>query len=162
MDSIGCTGSVQDDGRWVGEVVTEPHLVGPPGIVQGGIASALALVAARTAVPGAPPVTSIESRLHLPTPAGVPVTVVAEREGVGRHHVEVRAGDRTTATSTVVLAGHEDTPRAADLVALASGPLPAPEPQAVFGDCWVCGEDNPRGLRLAPAFARPDVVLQSW
>ena len=163
MQTIRCEGAPDGGGGWTGRLTTAAHLVGPPGIVQGGIASALGLVVARTAVPDPAPVTSIDARLHRPTPAGTELVVRSTRDGIGTHVVEVGGADGSpTVTSTVVLAGHEVTPRVADLVAMAAGPVPPPEPQEVFTDCWVCGTGNPEGLHLSPGFSRPDVVLQSW
>lgn len=163
MDGIEVLdGRLDDEGRWHGTLHVADHLVGPPAIVQGGIASTLAVAAVRAADPGAAPVTTVDARLHRPTPAGRDLAVTSVRTAVGRHDVEVTAGGATTVTATVVMAGPADPPHVPDLVALADGPIPEPYHQDAFPGCWVCGPDNADGLQLLPSFARPDVVRQSW
>lgn len=155
-------GELLDDGRMRRTVTTADHLVGPPDIVQGGVAAGLCLVAARAADEVGAPVGTIDARLHRPTPVATPLVTTSTRAGAGRHEVEVAAGGEVTVTGTVAMLGHDPAPRVPDLVALAEGELPSPQPQDQYPWCWVCGPGNEHGLGLHPAYARRDVVRQGW
>jgi len=138
------------------------HLHGPPGYLQGGLCAGVLLGAARRLDPIAAPPTSVDVALHAPTPLGERLGVVAHRYGAGEHQLELVHGDTTTVSGTVHLTGHELASRAFDLMSLATVGLPAPQRQEVFPLCWVCGPDNPDGLRLLPGWHAPGQFVVPW
>jgi len=135
---------------------------GPTGILQGGFAAALPLVAAQAVdVFGAPP-TYLHSRLHRPTPLSARLTATLEPDGAGRHRVTVRNGDQITVTGEVELAGSDATPRVADLAPLATVMLPMAQPQFEYPNCVVCGTENPVGLKVVPHPRPGDQNVAPW
>lgn len=139
------------DGWVVRGLRTGPDLDGPEGILQGGFAASLPLLAARLADTFEAPITSIASRLHAPTPLDAELSVALRpADGTARHEVQIRDGDTLLVSAIVELAGHEPAPRAGDLLALADVPLPPPEPSDAYVHCWVCGSDpsHPHAQRL--------------
>lgn len=139
------------DGWLVRSLWIPPALDGPQGILQGGLAATVPLVAARLADTFGAPITSITSRLHAPTPLRRAVTAALRpAEGTARHEVQIRDGGRLLVSSTVELAGHEPAPRCGDLLELAAVALPAPERSDAYPHCFVCGSapSHPHAQRL--------------
>lgn len=162
------------------------HLCGPPGILQGGLATALLARAVAATVGGTP--IRVRARLHRPTPTGSSVGVVVSREpadhtGAGRTD-EAATGPATTWSCRVVadpaasgldeervlVSGHvategrvDDVGEHDDLVSIA-GREPLPRPQAVPAapDCVVCGARNPHGLHLFPGWYPDGAVVEAW
>lgn len=129
-------------GGWLVRAFRARHgLDGPTGILQGGLASAVPLVAARLGDTFGAPLTRVESRLHAPTPLGRELQLALRpgSGGVAHHEVELRDGDQVLVTGEVELAGHEPAPQVADLAELAHVPLPPQRPVDDYPDCWVCG-----------------------
>lgn len=151
------------DGTVESRAYAPEHLVGPAGILQGGLASGLLLAAARAADRfGAPP-TSVDARLHAPTPVDKYLRARAKRTAGAHYDAEVLDGDTVLVSGTVELGGHDPTPRVPDLAALAAVPLPDAQPEAsVAPACWVCGRDNPHGLHLYPAWTPDGSIVQGW
>lgn len=143
----------------------EPGLDGPAGILQGGLASAVPTAAARLADPFGAPLTSVTSRLHAPTPLGVDLTMALRpADGVARHDVELRDGDRLLVSATVELAGRDPVPSIPDLAELATRPLPELTLHDEYPECFVCGPDNPHphAQRCAMGHVGHDAVVLPW
>jgi len=150
--------STDADGWTVRDLIARPGLDGPNGVLQGGFAVGVAEAIARQVDPHGAALTSIEARLHAPTPLGRPLQArVRPAEGVARYAVETRDGDRLLVSSVVELAGHEPGPGPADLRELAAAPVPEPEPQYAFPRCFVCGPEpeHELALRLHPQLLSP-------
>jgi hypothetical protein len=156
---------VSDDG-WLTRTLRVPSgLDGPPGILQGGFAAGLSAVIARAADRFNAPLTSIDARLHAPTPLERDLDArVRPTDTVARYAVELRAGEQLLVSAEVELAGREVTARAVDLLELATVPLPAPSPQHEFPTCWVCGSApvHPHALQLHPRYVGGDAVSIPW
>lgn len=140
----------------------EGHLNGPPDVVQGGIAAAMLLLAARAVDPFGAPVTSVDARLKAPTPTETVVHGLVSRTQAAIYEVETQLDGDVLVEGTVELAGHDPVPRVADLAHLATVPLPEPVPQYAAPDCWVCGPDNPHGLHLHPAWTPDGAIVQGF
>jgi predicted thioesterase len=138
------------------------HLNGPPAVVQGGIAAGMLLAAARSVDRFGAPVTSIDARLMAPTPTDTGVQAFVSRVAGATYEVETRIDGRELVAGTVELAGHDPIPRIADMMHLATVPLPEPQPQYAAPDCWVCGPDNPHGLHLHPAWTPDGAIVQGF
>lgn len=157
--------SVSEDGWLVRELVADDRLHGPPGILQGGFAAGVLGDIARAADPYGAPLTSVDARLHAPTPLGrVLQARVRATDVAARYEVETRDGDTLLVSGEVELAGHETAARAYDLLELATVPLPPAEPQHAFPTCWVCGPDpvHPLGQRLHPRTVDARSVSIPW
>jgi hypothetical protein len=150
------------DGAVRRRLATPPHLHGPTGILQGGLAAGVLAEAARLADRFGAPLTSIDARLRRPTALDAEVTVEVRRTAAARFDVRTLHGEDELVTGTVEFAGHDPAPRVADLVELGRVPLPRQERQDRFPDCWVCGPDHPDGLHLLPAWHAPDLVSIPW
>lgn len=153
------------DGWLVREFRAAPGLDGPPGVLQGGFSAGIPLAVARLADRFGAPITSLEARLHAPTPLDRPLQArVRPTEQAARYDVETRDGDTLLVSATVELAGHEPAARAYDLLELATVPLPEAEPQHIFPHCWVCGPEphHPHGQRIHPRLHREGEVSQPW
>lgn len=154
-----------EDGWLVRDLTIPDGLDGPPGILQGGFAAGLLASIARSADAFGAPLTTVEARLHAPTPLDRRVRArLRAIGGVARTEVEVHDGDRLLVGGTVELAGHEPPPLALDLLELATVPLPAPVPQQEYPTCVVCGAHprHPVGFRLHPRYGPGDTVVQPW
>ncbi len=153
------------DGWLEREFVAPPGLDGPPDVLQGGFSAAVTMAAARLADRFDAPVTSLEARLHAPTPLGRTLQVrVRPTEQAARYEVESRDAGRLLVSAEVELAGHEPAARAFDLLELATVPLPEAQPQYIFPTCWVCGPEpsHPHGQRIHPRLHREGEVSQPW
>jgi len=140
-------------------------LDGPPGILQGGLAAGVTAPIARVADTFGAPVTSVEARLHAPTPLASTVrTRVRRSEGVGRYQVELAQGDGLLVTAEVEYGGHDPAPLGLDLLELATVPFPEAVPQQEYPSCFVCGPSpsHPCGLRLHPRPGPADTIVQPW
>lgn len=129
------------DGWLVRSFRAAPGLDGPRGILQGGLASTVPVVAARLGDRFGAPLTRVDSRLHAPTPLGRDLQLALRpgSGGVAHHEVQLRDGDQLLVSGEVELAGHDPAPQVADLAELAHVPLPPQEPVDLYPDCWVCG-----------------------
>lgn len=140
-------------------------LDGPEGVLQGGLAAGVCIDVARALDPHGAPLTSLDARLHAPTPQQRSLRTRARAaEGVARYEVEAYDGDRLLVTATVELAGHDPAPQVADLAELARVSLPPVEPQSAFTTCVICGP-HPRhalGQQLYPGFRDPQQVVTPW
>lgn len=155
-----------EDGWMVRELIAPPGLDGPPGVLQGGFSAGITMAIARAVDPFGAPVTSLEARLHAPTPLGrtLQARVRPSEDAAARYLVETRDGDRLLVSAEVELAGHEPAARAFDLLELATVPLPEAKPQHIFPACWVCGPEpnHPHGQRVHPRIHREGEVSQPW
>jgi hypothetical protein len=162
--ALGADATVED-GWLVRELGIPDGLDGPPGILQGGFAAGLVASIARTAdTYGAPP-TSLEARLHAPTPLGRVLRArLRSADGIARTEVEVRDGGRLLVSGTAELAGYEPVPVGLDLLELATVPLPEPHPQTEYPTCVVCGAQprHPVGFRLHPRYGPAGTIVQPW
>ncbi|MCC5947311.1 MAG: hypothetical protein JJT89_02550 [Nitriliruptoraceae bacterium] len=157
--------TVSADGWLVRELTAAPGLDGPPGILQGGFSAGVGAAVAAVADPFGAPLTSLEMRLHAPTPLGRTLQArVRSSEVPARYEVETRDGDTLLVSGEVELAGHEPAARAYDLAELARVAIPDAEPQDRFPSCWVCGPEptHPHGQRLHPRHVGPDAVSIPW
>jgi hypothetical protein len=157
--------AVVEDGWLVRELTVPDGLDGPPGILQGGFAAGLLASIARTADGFGAPLTSLDARLHAPTPLARRVHArVRAADGIARTEVEVRDRDRVLVAGTVELAGHEPPPLGLDLLELADVPLPAAVPQDEYPTCVVCGAHprHPVGFRLHPRYGPGGTIVQPW
>lgn len=163
--SLAADATVSADGWLVREVHAPAGLDGPPGILQGGFASGIGAAVAAVADPFGAPLTSLQMRLHAPTPLGRPLQArVRAAEAPARYEVETRDGDTLLVSGEVELAGHETSARAYDLLELATVPLPEPQPQHEFPTCWVCGPEptHPHGQCLHPRYVGDTAVSIPW
>lgn len=144
------THATVDDGAIVRSFRAADHLHGPRGILQGGLATGIMLAAARLADRFDAPATSVGARLRRPTPLDADCTVRVVPTAAARYDVSTWHGDDLLVEGEVELAGHDPAPQVADLQELATLPFPDEVEQRSFPDCWVCGPDNPEGLRLLP------------
>jgi acyl-coenzyme A thioesterase PaaI-like protein len=152
----------EDAGGLVRRLSVPPHLHGPEGILQGGLATGLLAEAARLADRFGAPLTSVDARLRRPTPLASELDVRVVPVAAARFDVGIEDAGAALVTGTVELAGHDPTPRVADLVELAGVPFPPAEPQDRFPHCWVCGPDHPDGLALLPRWHAPDALSIPW
>lgn len=150
------------DGAVVRRLSTPSHLHGPRGVLQGGVAAGVLAEAARLADRFGAPLTSIDARLRRPTPLGSTLAVHVTQTAAARFEVATRDGDLDLVTGAVEFAGHDPTPRVADLVELGRVPFPQPQPQDRFPDCWVCGPDHPDGLHLLPRWHAEGRISVPW
>jgi hypothetical protein len=157
--------AVVRNGWLVRELFAPPGLDGPPGVLQGGLAVGITLLAARLADRfGAPP-TSVDARLHAPTPLDRTLEVAVRPSlDTARYDVETRDGDQLLVRAEVELAGHDVAARAYDLLELGTVALPEAQPQYRFPGCWVCGPDptHPHGQRIHPRMPREGEISQPW
>lgn len=154
------------DGGWlVRPFRAGAGLDGPDGILQGGLATVVTTAAARLADPFGAPLTSVTSRLHAPTPLEADLTIALRpADGVARHEVELRHGDRVLVSSTVELAGRDQAPSVPDLAELARGPIPELILHDEYPHCFVCGPDNthPHAQRCAMGHVGHSAVVLPW
>lgn len=152
-------------GPWVvRRLRTATGLNGPPGVLHGGLTAGVLLGAARLEDRfGAPP-TAVDARLRAPTPMEAAVATRVQPLRAGVHEVQIVRGDDVLVSGTVTLAGHEVAPRVADLQSLAGRAEPESLPVAEHPapTCFVCGADNPRGLRMLPGVGDGWVVARLW
>ena len=140
-------------------------LDGPPGVLQGGLATAVAVDLARDLDHLGAPLHAVSARLAAPTLLGVPFAArVVPGASAGWYEVETWQQGRRLATATVELTGADTLGALADLVALADGPPPGPASDLLFPDCFVCGLDNPHelALRTPPAFRAAGQLSVPW
>jgi hypothetical protein len=153
------------DGWLVRPFRAGPGLDGPAGILQGGFAASVPLVAARMADRFGAPLTAIDARLHAPTPLDRELQLALRPGGGGPadHTVELRDGDTLLVSATVELAGHEPSPQVADLVELATVPLPPQSPQDIYPVCWMCGSapHHPHAQRCTFGY-HAGAVITPW
>ncbi len=162
--SIGADADVVD-GWLVRPFHAAAGLDGPDGILQGGLASAAPTAAARLADPFGAPLTSVKSRLHAPTPLDTELTVALRpADGVARHQVELRDGERLLVSATVELAGRDPAPSIPDLAELARRELPELTVHDEYPHCFVCGPDSahPHAQRCAFGHVADDAVVLPW
>lgn len=166
----------------------EDFLVGPAGVLQGGVAAASLELASRAVSevmgglgPGDPRVaapTMITTRLHQPTPVGADVAALVERVDDVTFWVRTVVGDQAETadfgdqdevggdvlvSGEVELAGHGPQPTLDDMVALALvDQMPAPVDVPMAPTCWVCGRDHDGGLHLYPGWVDGAHVVEEW
>ena len=167
LGPVGLGFELGDELREVGDGWIERDLYvprgldGPEGVLQGGFAVGLAGPVAHELDTTGAQLTSIDGRLHAPTPLGRDLSVRARPlPGAGRYEVQTRDGASLLVASTVELAGHEVGAPPADLVELGQVPVPAAQPQEAFPRCFVCGPHptHELALRLHPHPVGPDAV----
>ena len=162
---LGADATITDDGWLERHLLAPPGLDGPPGILQGGLAAGVTAPIARLVERYRAPLTSIDARLHAPTPLGEPLrALVRSTDEAARYQVETRHGDTRLVSAEVELAGYEPSPRAFDLAELGRAPLPDPVPQDVFPACFICGPEptHPHGQRMHPRYRRDGGIVQPW
>lgn len=151
---------------WAERALVVPEgLDGPPGILQGGLAAGVTAPVARVADTFGAPLTSVEARLHAPTPLASTVrTRVHRAEGVGRYQVELVHDGCLLVSAEVEYAGHDPAPLGLDLLELATVPFPDAVPQQEYPSCFVCGPSpsHPCGLRLHPRPGPAHTIVQPW
>ncbi len=153
------------DGWAVRDLLVPDGLDGPPGILQGGLAAGVAAPIAQVADTLGVPLTSVDARLHAPTPLASTVQARVRRsEGVGRYQVQLDQGDGLLVSAEVESAGYDPAPLGLDLLELASVPFPEAAPQREYPSCFVCGPDpaHPCGLRLHPRHGPAATIVQPW
>lgn len=144
---------------WTVGVAVPGDLHGPTGILQGGLSAALPRIVAADlldrhgALAGftSADITTTHSQLRRPTPIRALLHAdVTVETGTTDLDVVVRNGQDVTVRGTVEVAGPPPVPLIADLGELAALPSPDSEPRTEYPDCFVCGSQNPRGLRILP------------
>jgi hypothetical protein len=162
---LGADATITDDGWLVRDLRAEPGLDGPPGILQGGLAVGVALAAAGVADRFGAPATSLDARLHAPTPVGRDLQIrLRPTDAAARYEVQTRDGDRLLVTAEVELAGHDPAPQVFDLAELGHVPLPEPQPQEWFSSCWICGShpSHAHAQHLYPGWHDHRSVVTPW
>ena len=156
----------EPDGPGVWRALSAPHgLDGPVGVLQGGLATALAVDLARDLDPHGAPLHALSARLEAPTLLDVPFAArVTPGDVAGWYEVETWQQGRRLVTATVELTGTDPLGALADLVALAEGPPPEPESASVYPSCFGCGlaSSHELALRTPPAFVAPDRLSVPW
>jgi hypothetical protein len=140
-------------------------LDGPPGVLQGGLATGLAVDLARGVDRLGAPLHALSARLDAPTLLEEPFAAhVGPGDATGWYAVETWQRGRRTVRATVELTGPDPLGALADLVALADGPPPPPAPDPLYPTCFVCGTGttHPLALRTPPAFVAPDRLSVPW
>lgn len=163
------------------------RLQGPEGIVQGGIATAMLELAARAAAeafaglgpghPAVPHASTVEARLHAPTPVETELVALVLRGEDDTWEVRVtpaddadeadfgndEVGTDVLVSGVVELAGLVPQPTLDDLVEIAlDDPLPEPVPIEAAPVCFVCGVHSHDGLHLFPAWPDGSSQRQHW
>lgn len=154
-----------DDGWLVRDLHAAPGLDGPPGVLQGGFATGLALAVARLVDRYGAPVTSLDARLHAPTPLGRELQARARpAEAAARHHIQTLDGETLLVDAEVELAGHDPAPQVFDLAEYAEVALPEPDPRELLATCWVCGHrpTHPLAQRMLPRWHDRNTVVCPW
>lgn len=162
---LGADVRVDGDGWLVRSLYVPEGLDGPEGVLQGGLAAGVCMEIARSADSHGAPVTSLDARLHAPTPQERELTSrVRAVDGIARYEVQTFDSDRLLVTGIVELAGHDPTPSVSDLIELATVPLPDAAPDPEFATCVICGQHprHPIGQRLYPGYASDDRVVTPW
>ena len=154
------------EGAWlVRDLHAAPGLDGPPGVLQGGFATGLAIAVARLVDHFGAPLTRLDARLHAPTRLGRDLQArVQPTETTAVHRVQTMDGDTLLVDAEVELAGHDPTPRVYDLAELATAPLAEPAPRELLATCWVCGHrpTHPLAQRMVPRWHDADTVVCPW
>jgi hypothetical protein len=154
------------DGGWlVRPFRAGAHLDGPRGILQGGLATAVPTAAAQLADRHGAPLTSVTARLHAPTPLEADLQLALRpADGVARHEVQLRDGERLLVSATVELTGRDAPPDVPDLAELATGPVPELTVHDEYPDCFVCGPANPHphAQRCGFGHVGHDAVVLPW
>jgi hypothetical protein len=140
-------------------------LDGPPGVLQGGLATGLMVDLARLIEPHGAPLHAVTARLEAPTPIGA--TVVARARPaveVGWYEVETWHGGRRLVAATVELTGPDPLTALPELVALAEGAPPEPTPSDLYPTCFVCGPASihPAALHTLPAWVDDERLSVPW
>jgi hypothetical protein len=151
-------------GAWCA-LLASPGLDGPPGILQGGLAAGLTVELAHEHDRFGAPLHALTARLEAPTLLGVPFAAyVASSDVAGWYDVETWQNGRRLVRATVELTGTDPLGALPELVALAEGPPPAPDPDPVYESCFVCGRaaTHPLALRTPPAFVAPGQLSVPW
>lgn len=154
-----------DDGWLVRGLRATPGLDGPPGVLQGGFATGLAMAAARLVDRFGAPVTSLDARLHAPTPLGRDLEVrMRPSDAAARHQVQTYDGTTLLVDAEVELAGHDPAPQVFDLMELAEVALPEPDPRELLATCWVCGHrpTHPIAQQMVPRWHDAETVVCPW
>lgn len=183
MSELPATGPALLDLRW-GQTVDE----GPDGVVardlwphteqqeadgylHPGVAAAAVLGALDKTVGAPTGITSVAVAFDAPVPLGMdlralvdPTEDVAPRvvlEVAGRPEID----DDPTWTAVRGTVGTQpavDPPNLGALRAAADAPVPDGQEHELYARCYVCGQDNPRGLQLLPGWQAPDTVLTAF
>ena len=151
-------------GAWF-SLLAPSGLDGPPGVLQGGLATGLAIELARTVDRLGAPLHALTARLDAPTLLDVPFAAhVGPGDAAGLYAVETWQRGRRRVRATVELTGSDPLGALADLVALADGPPPPGRPDPLYPTCFVCGAGSvhPLALRTPPAFVAPDRLSVPW
>lgn len=163
--TLGSDTRTTDDGWLVRSLRAASGLDGPPGVLQGGFATGLAIAAAREVDRFGAPATSLDARLHAPTPLGRDLQVrMRPADAAARHHVQTYDDTTLLVDAEVELAGHDPAPQVVDLVELAGVKLPEPDPRELLATCWVCGHrpTHPLAQRMLPRWHDSDTVVCPW
>lgn len=163
--ALGHDALTTEDGWLVRDLRAAPGLDGPPGVLQGGFATGLAIAVARLVDRYGAPVTSLDARLHAPTSLDRELQVRARPAGAAaRHHVQTLDDGTLLVDAEVELAGHDPAPQVFDLAEYARVPLPEPAPRELLATCWVCGHRPAHRLaqRMLPRWHDRDTVVCPW
>lgn len=140
-------------------------LDGPPGVLQGGLATGLMVDLSRLIDPHSAPLHAVTARLDAPTPLGVNI-VARARPAVeaGWYEVETWHAGRRLVTATVELTGHDPLTAMPELVALARGGPSAPRPSDLYPTCFVCGPaaTHTAALHTYPAWVDDQRLSIPW
>jgi hypothetical protein len=151
-------------GAWF-SLLAPAGLDGPPGVLQGGLATGLAIELARIVDRLGAPLHALTARLDAPTLLDVPFAAhVGPGGAAGWYAVETWQRGRRLVRATVELTGTDPLGALADLVALADGPPPPGAPDPLYPTCFVCGagSNHPLAMRTPPAFVAPDRLSVPW
>ena len=163
--TFGSETHTTEDGWLVRDLHASSGLDGPPGVLQGGFATGLAIAAARLVDHFGAPVTSLDARLHAPTPLERDLQVrLRPSDAAARHHVQTYEDTTLLVDAEVELAGHDPTPQVFDLAELATVALPEPHPRELLATCWVCGHrpTHPLAQRMVPRWHDSRTVVCPW
>ncbi|MBY5163429.1 hypothetical protein [Salsipaludibacter albus] len=176
MDQLAVGTAVETEHGHDVAVSAPGALCGPPGVLQGGLSTAVLARAAVAVDDGRP--SRVVARLHRPTPTDTELvaTVTAPSDDT---EAPVASARSTWQVATSVAGGPPDEPLVTGLVAIGGragdaddhddlvdialrDPLPRPQAVPAAPHCVVCGARNPDGLHLFPGWCPDGAVVEAW
>lgn len=160
------------DGHLQREFFPASHLHEARGYLHPGIAAA-GLLGGTQLTTGLPSrVGGLSMSFEAPVPLGMDLTAVGQRAASDGLWTELQVLDRPDVREEPVRTlarGEIHPPSATPSVpdegafrAAASSEVPQPRGHELYRECFVCGQDNPRGLDLRPAWQAPDTVVTAF
>lgn len=161
----------RDDGRVERAFFPKTEHQEADGYLHPGVVASAAIAAAGTTVGVPDPLRSVSVAFDAPLPLGMDIDAVVAAPTEGAVAVEFELRERpdredepvwTLARCSVSSADELPTPDEGAFRSAAIGPVPAPVDHELYPRCFVCGQDNTRGLDLRPGWQAPDTVVTGF